>query len=93
MQVGCRFSVKSRHYLDLFTQRVKDSFTLKEAEAGNDTTRKREMKNVQESIRQLHGNIFIFSRAIEHLANENEASLGNLTRKDVSLTDQRLAYF
>lgn len=49
---------------------------MKEAEAGGDTTRKSDIKNVQESTRQLHGNICIFSRAIEHLVNENEPALG-----------------
>lgn len=71
------FSTKSRHYLDLFIQRVKESFTSKEsAEATGDTTRKSEMKNIQESIKQVHGNIYIFSRSIEQLSAENETSLG-----------------
>jgi hypothetical protein len=34
------------------------------------------MKNIQESIKQLHGNICIFSRSIEQLIAENETSLG-----------------
>jgi len=34
------------------------------------------MKNIQESIKQLHANICIFSRSIEQLIAENEASLG-----------------
>lgn len=70
-------SVKSRQYLDLFIQRVKESFVAKESEAsGSDTTRKNEIKNVQESIKQMHANICIFSRAIEQLVAENETGLG-----------------
>ncbi len=72
------FSIKSRQYLDLFIQRVKDSFTLKETETSNDPTRKNEMKNIQETIKQLHGNIYIFSRSIEQLIAENETNLGKI---------------
>jgi hypothetical protein len=50
---------------------------LKETETSNDTTRKNEMKNIQETIKQLHGNICIFSRSIEQLTAENEVNLGN----------------
>jgi hypothetical protein len=34
------------------------------------------MKNIQETIKQLHGNIYIFSRSIEQLIAENETNLG-----------------
>ncbi|CAF1075174.1 unnamed protein product [Adineta steineri] len=51
------------------------SFVLKDNETSSDTTRKSEIKNVQESIKQLRGNICIFSRAIEHLTTENETAL------------------
>ncbi|CAF1259339.1 unnamed protein product [Rotaria magnacalcarata] len=75
------YSAKSRQYLDLFIQRVKESFTLKETETGNDTTRKSEKKNTQEIIKQLHGNICIFSHSIEQLMAENETNLAeNLQR-------------
>ena len=70
------YSTKSRQYLDLFIQRVKESFVMKENEASNDTTRKSEIKNTQDTIKQLHGNIYIFSRSIEQLSTENEANLG-----------------
>ena len=70
------YTNKSRQYLDLFIQRVKESFASKEGEASSDTTRKNEMKSTQDSIKQLHGNICIFSRAIEQLAAENETNLG-----------------
>lgn len=71
------FSTKSRHYLDLFIQRVKESFSAKETtEASRDTTRKSEMKNIQESIKQVYENIYIFSRSIEQLTAENETNLG-----------------
>ena len=33
------------------------------------------MKNIQETIKQLHGNICIFLRSIEQLTAENEANL------------------
>jgi hypothetical protein len=69
------YSIKSRQYLDLFIQRVKESFTLKETETSHDTTRKNEMRNIQDSIKQLHGNICIFSRSIEQLIAENETNL------------------
>ncbi len=72
------FSTKSRQYLDLFIQRVKESFTLKETETSNDTTRKNDIRSNQESIKQLHGNICIFSRSIEQLTAENETSLGTV---------------
>jgi len=49
---------------------------LKETETSNDTTRKSEMKNIQETIKQLHGNICIFSHSIEQLTAENELNLG-----------------
>lgn len=52
---------------------------MKESEASNDTTRKSEMKNVEDTIKQLHGNVCIFSRSIEQLITENETNLG--TRK------------
>ena len=55
---------------------MKESFVAKESEAGSDTTRKNEIKNVQESIKQMHANICIFSRAIEQLIAENETGLG-----------------
>lgn len=56
---------------------MKDSFTAKEtAEASSDTSRKSEMKNIQESIKQIHGNICIFLRSIEQLTAENETNLG-----------------
>lgn len=70
------YSIKSRQYLDLFIQRVKESFTLKETETSNDTTRKTEIKNIQDTLKQLHGNICVFSRSIEHLVSENETNLG-----------------
>ena len=71
------FSTKSRHYLDLFIQRVKESFSAKEnPEASRDTTRKSEMKNIQESLKQVYENIYIFSRSIEQLNAENETNLG-----------------
>ena len=74
------FSAKSRQYLDLFIQRVKDSFTAKEtAEASSDTSRKSEMKNIQESIKQIHGNICIFLRSIEQFTAENETTLGRIS--------------
>ncbi|CAF1053711.1 unnamed protein product [Adineta steineri] len=75
------YNIKSRQYLDLFVQRVKESFVLKDNETSNDTTRKSEIKNVQESIKQLHGNICIFSRAIEHLTTENETALAETLQR------------
>ncbi|CAF1079545.1 unnamed protein product [Adineta steineri] len=75
------YNIKSRQYLDLFVQRVKESFVLKDSETSNDTTRKSEIKNVQESIKQLHGNICIFSRAIEHLTTENETALAETLQR------------
>ncbi|CAF1648298.1 unnamed protein product, partial [Adineta ricciae] len=75
------YSVKSRQYLDQFIQRVKESFVAKESEAGSDTTRKNEIKNVQESIKQMHANICIFSRAIEQLIAENETGLAETLQR------------
>ena len=69
------FSTKSRLYLDLFIQRVKESFTQKESEASSDATRKSDMKSTQETIKQLHGNIFVFSHSIEQFLAENETNL------------------
>jgi hypothetical protein len=52
---------------------------LKETETSHDTTRKNEMRNIQDSIKQLHGNICIFSRSIEQLIAENETNLGRVS--------------
>lgn len=49
---------------------------MKESESGHDTTRKSEKKNIQETIKQLHGNICIFFHSIEQLIAENETTLG-----------------
>ena len=35
------------------------------------------MKSIQETLKQLHGNICIFSRSIEQLTSDNEITLGN----------------
>ncbi|CAF3179524.1 unnamed protein product [Rotaria sp. Silwood2] len=74
-------STKSRQYLDLFIQRVKESFKLKENETSHDTTRKTEMKNIQETLKQLHGNICIFSRSIEQLIADNETNLADTLQR------------
>ena len=75
MRDECSSSVKSRQYLDLFIRRVKESFITKESEAGSEATRKTEMKNIQDTLRQLHGNVCIFARSIEQLVAENDANL------------------
>ncbi|CAF0952210.1 unnamed protein product [Rotaria sordida] len=74
-------SIKSRQYLDLFIQRVKESFISKENETTNDTTRKNEMKNIQETLKQLHGNICIFLHSIEQLITENEMNLADTLQR------------
>ena len=80
-----QFSIKSRQYLDLFIQRVKESFTLKENEAGStDVTQKTEKKNYQETIKQLHGNICIFLRSIEQLITENEINLADTLQRHLN---------
>lgn len=59
---------------------MKESFAAKESsEAGAEGgARKNEMKNVQETIKQLHSNICLFSRPIESLASENENNLSKI---------------
>ncbi|CAF4873163.1 unnamed protein product [Rotaria sp. Silwood1] len=75
------YSIKSRQYLDLFIQRVKESFILKENETGHDTTRKNEIKNIQETLKQLHGNICIFLHSIEQLIADNETTLADTLQR------------
>lgn len=62
----------------MFTQRVKESFASKESEGATENSRKNEIKHAQDAIRQIHGNICIFSRSIEQLITENQSALGSL---------------
>lgn len=72
-------SAKSRQYLEMFMKRVKESFAVRDSTTGGEATRKNEMKTVQETIKQLHGNICIFARSIESFPNESQTNLGQLT--------------
>jgi CMP-N-acetylneuraminic acid synthetase len=80
-------SSTSRHYLDLFTQRVKDSFTKKDTDMTSDTTRTTDMRAIQETMKQLHGHICVFLHAIEPLVAENETNLSksNICRRLILL--------
>ena len=73
------FRSKSRFYLDLFVQRVKESFVAKDSTEATTTdagaTRKTELKNIQETMKQIHENICLFSRSIESLNEEKETNL------------------
>ncbi|CAF3271993.1 unnamed protein product, partial [Rotaria sp. Silwood2] len=70
------YSIKSPQYLDLFIQRVTEHFILKENETSHDTIQKIETKTIQDTLKQLHGYICIFSSSIEQLMTENEINIG-----------------
>lgn len=88
------FRSKSRFYLDVFVQRVKESFVAKDSTETTTTdagaTRKNELKNVQETMKQIHENICLFSRSIESLNEEKETNLSKT--KNVRLISIRFHF-